>query len=397
LNEVNSMSRELRVAGAVVLLAAGGCGSPKEEAPPPSPAGPVAEELRAVGVDPASRRGRALAAQTVALQAIRRSLGPTLVADQPWRALALSGGGQWGAFGAGFMKGWTERGDRPEFQVVTGTSTGSLIATYAFLGSDYDDTLRDAYLEIAGDDDIFDKRFPLFALFSDSLYTTGPLRRRLDHAITADVLEQVAEEGDQGRGLFVGAVDIDRGVFRAFDLTAIARRGDEKARQDYIDALMASTAIPVAFPPVEIAGATYVDGGARRNVFLQAVTSEIRRLRLDDAAPPEATVYCLVNGTLNVGYRDVGDGLLDIALRSTDVLLDESTDGNLLRIYLQAQREGLHFRMTQIPSSVCNVVGSPENQFDPALMQCLYAEGRRIARESPEPWRETPPLDVGAP
>lgn len=396
------MSRVLLAVWSVALLSVSGCsvsgcGAGKEEAPPPSLTGPVAEELRAAGVDPVSRRGRTLAARSEALRAVRKSLAPTLVSGQPWRALALSGGGQWGAFGAGFMKGWTEREDRPEFQVVTGTSTGALIATYAFLGPAYDDQLRDAYLEIRGDDDVFEKRFPLFALFSESLYTTGPLRQRLDDAITADILEKVAQQGARGRRLFVGAVDIDRGVFEAFELTAIARRGDEQARQDYIDALMASTAIPVAFPPVQIGGATYVDGGTRRNIFLQALTSEIRRLRLDDAAPPDTTVYCLVNGTLNVGYRIVGDGLLDIALRTTNVLLDESTDGNLLRIYLQAQRENMRFLMALIPASVCNVVGSPENQFDPATMRCLYAEGRRIARESPEPWRDTPPLDVGAP
>ena len=355
----------------VLLLAALGCGRPPGDAPPLAPSGPVAEELRAAGVDPASRRGLTLAARKNELRAIRDTLEPTLAPGRPWRALALSGGGQWGAFGAGFMKGWTERGDRPEFQVVTGTSTGALISTYAFLGPAYDDALRDAYLGIRGDDDVFEKRFRLLVLFRDSLYTTEPLRRRLEAAITGDVLARVAQEAGEGRRLLVGAVDIDDGVFRAFDLTAIARRGGEEARQDYVDALMASTAIPVAFPPVPIGDATYVDGGTRRNIFLEAITSEIQRLRTTPDARPDATVYCLVNGTLDVGHRTVDDRLLDIALRTTDVLLDESTDGNLLRIYLQAQREGMKFRMATIPVSACNVVGSPENQFDPALMSCL--------------------------
>jgi hypothetical protein len=149
---------------------------------------------------------------------------------------------------------------------------------------------------------------------------------------------------------------------------------------------------------VTIQGATYVDGGARRNIFLDAVTAEIRRLRRDATAPPlDATVYCLINGTLNVGHRAVGDNLLQIALRASDVLLDESTDGNLLRIYLQAQRENLRFLMTLIPPSACDVVGSPENRFDPDLMRCLYDEGLRIARESSKPWRTEPPLAVGEP
>jgi hypothetical protein len=100
---------------------------------------------------------------------------------------------------------------------------------YAFLGPGYDDALRDAYLEIAGDDDVFEKRFRLLVLFRDSLYTTEPLRRRLEAAITSDVLAKVAEEAGRGRRLLVGAVDIDRGVFNAFDLTAIARDGGEEA------------------------------------------------------------------------------------------------------------------------------------------------------------------------
>jgi predicted patatin/cPLA2 family phospholipase len=331
------------------------------------------------------------------VNAFRRSLGPTLVTDQPWNALALSGGGQWGAFGAGFLNGWTEAEDRPEFQVVTGTSTGALQATFAFLGSEYDNHLRDAYLGITGDEDVFEKRFALFVPFSNSLYTTGPLRERLNEAITTDVFEDVAEQAEAGRRLFVGAVEIEKGVFRAFDLTAIARRGDEEARQDYIDALMASAAIPVAFPPVEIDGATYVDGGTRRNIFLEAITAEIQLRRLEETAPSEATVYCLVNSTLNVGYAAVDDNLLEIALRATDVLLDESTEGNLLRIYLQARKENLRFRMALIPSSACNAVGSGEHDFDPDLMRCLYDEGRRIAAESAEPWWDEPPLAVGAP
>jgi len=349
------------------------------------------------GVDPGSPLGRSMVAQKQEVQTLRAALRRSLATEGPWRALSLSGGGQWGAFGAGFMKGWTERGDRPQFDVVTGTSTGSLIATFAFLGPDYDDQLGEAYLSIQGDGDIFKKRFALLVPFSVSLYTTGPLRQRLEGTITADILGDVATQGETGRQLFVGAVDIDRGVFRPFNLTAIAARGGEDARQDYIDALMASTAIPVAFPPVAIDGATYVDGGVRRNIFLEAATAELGQMQSDEDSERDATVYSLVNGTLNVGHKDIRRRVLDIARRSTDVLLDESTDGNLLRIFLQAQKEEITFLMTLIPSDICDVEGSPENQFDPDLMRCLYDEGRKIARDNSEPWRSEPPLDSGGP
>ena len=370
-----------------------------ESAQTPEPGGPAAARPRSLGVDPGSSRGRTLVRQSEALASLRASLARSFVAGESWRVLALSGGGQWGAFGAGFLKGWTERGDRPEFRVVTGTSTGSLISTLAFLGSAYDDQLRDQYLSIGGDGDVFEKRFLLTALFTSSLYKTGPLRRRVEAVITPEIIRAVADEAARGRRLFVGAVDLDRGIFKPFDLTEIASRGGESARRDYVEALMASTAIPVLFPPVIIGDSTYVDGGIRRNIFAKAITAEVGRLAGGTGGPGEATIYCLVNGALNTGSRQVPRKVLDIARRTVDVLLDESTDGNLLRIYLQAQKASppLQFRMTCIPATMCNAVGSEENQFDPQLMRCLYDEGRRFAREDPAPWRTEPPLEESVP
>jgi hypothetical protein len=316
------------------------------------------------------------------------------------QVLALSGGGQWGAFGAGFLKGWTGHGRPEKFQVVTGTSTGSLQATFAFLGRAFDERLGRAYLDIRGDSDVMKKRFLLTAaLFSDALATTGPLRKRLEETIDEDLLSKVAAEGASGRRLFVGAADLGTGAFRAFDLTEIASRGPA-ARKDYVDALMASTAIPVAFPPVEIGGRTYVDGGVRRNIFLELVMGELALRRRGEIerglAPPEATVYCLVNGTLNVGSREVKRRTIDIGRRSVDILLDESTDGNLLRVFLLAQRAGLRFLVTRIPSDACDAVGSGENQFDPPLMRCLYEEGEKRGR-SADAWSSEPPLEGSGP
>ena len=339
--------------------------------------------------------------QRQALEPLRDSLRRSLSAPGRVQVLALSGGGQWGAFGAGFLKGWTRRGDRPpEFEVVTGTSTGSLQATFAFLGSDFDETLGRGYLDIRGDADVMDKRFLLTAaLFGDALASTGPLRSRLEAQITDAVLTRVAAEGAKNRQLYVGAADLGSGAFRAFDLTAIAARG-AGARKDYVDALMASTAIPVAFPPVEIGGQTYVDGGVRRNIFLELVVEELARLRKAEIArglvEPQATVYCLVNGTLDVGQQAVKRRTIDIGRRSVDILLDESTDGNLLRIYLLAQRAGLRFLMTRIPPDVCKVVGSAENQFDPQLMKCLYDEGEKWGQRD-DAWSTEPPLEGTGP
>ena len=56
--------------------------------------------------------------------------------------LAISGGGDDGAFGAGLLAGWSARGDRPVFGLVTGVSTGALSAPFAFLGGEYDAKLK---------------------------------------------------------------------------------------------------------------------------------------------------------------------------------------------------------------------------------------------------------------
>lgn len=371
----------------IAVLLIGGCGD--------RVGGPEAAASRAESVR--LSRGR----QEAALAPTRQSLRRSLTKPGPIQVLALSGGGQWGAYGAGFLKGWTRHGDRPaSFQVVTGTSTGSLQATFAFLGQRFDEELGNAYLSIGGDSDIMKKRFLLTAaLFTDALATTGPLRARLERTITVDLLKDVATEGANGRKLYVGAADLGTGVFRAFDLTEIAARGPA-AQKDYVDALMASTAIPVAFPPVEIEGRTYVDGGVRRNIFLELLVSELALRRRGEIergpAPPEATVYCLVNGTLNVGTREVKRRTLDIGKRSVDILLDESTDGNLLRVFLLAQKAGLRFLMTRIPSEACNAVGSEENQFDPELMKCLYEEGEKRG-ESGHAWSPEPPLEGTGP
>jgi predicted acylesterase/phospholipase RssA len=341
---------------------------------------------------------RTRALQMNALAPARAQLRRALSAPGQ-QVLALSGGGQWGAFGAGFLKGWTKSGDRPQvFQVVTGTSTGSLISTFAFLGPDYDDAVGRAYLEIRGDDDVMEKRFLLSALFKDSMATTKGLRRLIERNVTQDMLTKVASEAAKGRRLYVGAVDLDSGVFKPFDLTEIASRGGPTAREDFIDALMASTAIPVAFPPVVIAGRTYIDGGVRRNVFLELLVNELAQIRRDRGltAAPEATVYCLVNGSLDVGEQPVKRKVLPIAKRTVDVLLDESTDGNLLRIYIRAQRAPLRFLMTHVPTGMCNAVGSEENRFDPDLMKCLYEQAQEFALGG-HAWTAEPPLAEAEP
>src|SRR5947207_2010869 len=159
----------------------------------------------------------------------------------PW--LALSTGGGDGAFGAGLLNGWSESGKRPEFSVVTGVSTGSLMAPFAFIGSSRDDGLKRAYTEYNAGDIFEDVKT------AESLVDTWPLKRLIAKEVTPELLAQIAEGYRGGRRLFVATTNLDaqRGVL--WNMGAIAAKGDEAALKLFRDILGESTAIPALFSP----------------------------------------------------------------------------------------------------------------------------------------------------
>ena len=178
----------------------------------------------------------------------------------PW--LALSAGGVDGAFGAGLLSGWSTRGTRPDFAVVTGVSAGALIAPYAFLGARYDDQLRTALTTITDADVFEDGRTPA------SLLDTWPLRQLLEKRITPQLLADVAAEHRRGRRLFVATANLDAGRTTVWNMGAIATRGDDAALKLFRDVLLASASLPGIFPPVyfdvEIEWASFQGNACRR-------------------------------------------------------------------------------------------------------------------------------------
>jgi len=132
----------------------------------------------------------------------RRAIGTAgLLWSDPW--LVLSGGGENGAFGAGLLAGWSAMGERPNFSVVTGLSTGALIAPFAFAGSAYDAALKDCYTGITAAD-IFE-----FGATPESLLDTWPLGKLIARKVTAPFLEAVAAQHRRGRRLFVLTTSVD--------------------------------------------------------------------------------------------------------------------------------------------------------------------------------------------
>jgi len=180
--------------------------------------------------------------------------------------LSISGGGQNGAFGAGFLIGWRESGKRPEFDAVGGVSTGALLATHALLGTPTDDaSLEEMYTTITKDNIYQDRGIIDIISGADSLRDTAPLRVFIAKHITAMTLKRVATAFKEGRILVVGTTNVDYGQTWVWNMSLIARDGKLDL---YRKVLLASASFPIVFPPVEIDGHFFVDGAARSNLVV---------------------------------------------------------------------------------------------------------------------------------
>ncbi|MEM7044998.1 MAG: patatin-like phospholipase family protein [Pseudomonadota bacterium] len=311
------------------------------------------------------------------------------------RLLALSSGGPFGAFGAGFLNGWSEQTEedrvRPEaFDVVTGVSAGALLATHAFLGREGDAVLARLYTTISTGD-VLRRRSLFAALFSNSLVDTSPLRRTLEAVVTPDLLDQVAEAtaldpetGMPQRLLLVLAVDLDSGLPRILDLGAIARSGPARIDR-YIDALMASAAIPVAFPPVFIDGAMHVDGGARLALFFNRFMED-QRAQIEGRTIPAPALDIIVNAEVTVEPACTGNTLVGIGGRSIDVVLNQLTLDGLYRTISEAEQDGIDVRYVTAEGSGCARPDDPADPFQRSFLQCLFAHGREVG-SGPSPWK----------
>ncbi len=210
---------------------------------------------------------------------LRKTLG--LAPDAPLpevQLLAVSGGGENGAFGAGLLCGWSEQGTRPVFELVTGVSTGALTAPFAYLGPSYDPQLRAVYTELKSSRVLLSRRFTA-ALWDDALTDNSPLFKTISEYLNEDMQADLAKAYGQGRLLLIGSTDLDAQQPVIWNVGAIAASGHPRALDTIRRLLLASAAIPAAFPPsmfdVTLDGKPYqemhVDGGAFAQAFLYPV------------------------------------------------------------------------------------------------------------------------------
>jgi len=302
--------------------------------------------------------------------------------------LELSGGGQYGAFGAGLLKGWTESGQRPEFDVVTGVSTGALLATHAFLGTPKDDAFLEEIFTTISAADIYTSNKRLFSLLwgKNSVYDTSPLQALLDKYITAEVLQRVADAYDEHRILLVGTTNLDYGQTWVWNMGMIAREGTPEALELYKQVLRASAAPPIVFPPVEIFGHLFVDGGVRENLVVVGLAGTQK------PKPPQfgpGTVFVVQNGQKKSRPQAVRNDARHLAGPALGVMMGNSTDGQLLRAYTAAKVRGYEFRMVSIPDDAD--VGHNFLAFDTQQMRTSFNIGYELGR-SADPWQHTPPI-----
>lgn len=308
--------------------------------------------------------------------------------------LALSGGGSDGAFGAGLLTGWSQSGQRPAFEVVTGVSAGALIAPFAFLGPNYDQALREVWTTYSTSD-LAPRRLTGF-LGGPSLANTRPLLSIIAKYIDAAMLARIAAEYQKGRLLLVVSTNLDAQRPVVWNLGEIASSGAPGALALLHQVLLASSAIPGYFPPVHIRvksadGSVYdemhVDGGVTREVFVAPAQLSFRAFDQFYPVPPKRTLYIIKNGKTEPEYEAVKASTLSIVGRSLLTMIKNHQLGDIYRIYRMAKDDGVNFNVASVPPAF-NVVA--RETFDTDYLKKLFELGVEHGLAGGK-WQQTPP------
>jgi hypothetical protein len=296
--------------------------------------------------------------------------------------LALSGGGAEGAFGAGLLVGWTEAGNRPEFSVVSGTSSGALIAPFAFLGASHDPTLKDLFT--SGIAETLLRVDGLNAIFGSGVFKTEPLKLLIAHYVDEDLLQLVAIQHRRGRRLFIVTTNIDAQRTAVWNMGAIAASDYSGRLQLFRDILVASVSAPGLFAPAYIevqAGSArfqemHVDGAVTSNVLAVPESVLLQKVVFANAAKPK--LYIIVNGKITPDFAVIGDGTFSIVARSFYSSVKANTRNTLIATYDFARRNGWQFRLAGIPPDYA--MTSTTFNFDTDYMRGLFDLGFSMGR-----------------
>jgi predicted acylesterase/phospholipase RssA len=329
-------------------------------------------------------------------QLVSRGLPPT-TPQLDLDLLGISGGGDNGAFGAGLLNGWTERGDRPTFFLVTGVSTGALSAPFAFLDSARDAQLKSVYTDITVAD-VLVQRGLTAAIWDDAMADNSPLFRTISRYLDEAMLAQIGRAYADGRLLLIGTSNLDAQMPVVWNIGAIAQSGHPKALDTVRRILLASSAIPGAFAPVlfdvSLDGQHFqelhVDGGAFAQVFLYpASVSRFRRERLARGLPvAPARSWIIRNSRLDPDWASVDRRTLGIAGRAITSMIAASGYNDVLRIYAAAERDGVDYNLAYIGQDFTVENDKP---FEQSYMRSLFEYGRQRELRG-DAWVKRPPI-----
>ena len=315
----------------------------------------------------------------------------------PINYLSISGGGSRGAFGAGLLNGWTKNGTRPAFNMVTGVSTGALIAPLAYLGHEYDAVLKQLYTNITADK-VYRKRSYASVLFSDGLSDTTPLYHMISEHITEALLQKIAHEYTvNNRWLLIGTTNLDTGQPIIWNMGRIAAYGTPEALTLFRNVMLASASLPGFFSPVMIdavyQGKAYqemhVDGGVSRQVLIYPASlfHTTGAYKLLEGRKREA--YLIRNDILEAdNFQTVERKTLAIANQALTQFAHSHGDGDSFMAYLTARQDGFGFNMAFVTEDFTHA--APKSRFDKDYMVSLFDYAEMLA-EKGYPWSKVPP------
>ena len=343
-----------------------GCASMVIRKPSPPPTQALADSPGGIRVMGADHRFADVSVQSVARRARE------LRGGEPVTMLALSGGGADGAFGAGALAGLTRAGARPQFSVVTGVSAGAFLAAYAFLGSEWDEQLNDAYT--SGRAEHLLQPRGLGMIFDSSVYRGRPLEQLVEHYLSDALIQAVAREAASGRLLLVATTNVDTGETVIWDLGSIAMNGGPNAKALFRDVLVASASVPGMSPPVIIR--VQAEGGDFSEAHVDGTTtvpflvpSGLLQAPGEDSDHSPPKVYVIVDGRLSEEPTQVQLHFRSIVSRSISAGLTHMTRTTLELTATTAQLQGTSLQYSAIPTAYPNLAPF---DFRTSTMRSLY-------------------------
>lgn len=317
--------------------------------------------------------------------------------------LSISSGGQYGAFAVGLLQGWSQVQShalrRPEFDVVTGVSTGALIAPFAFVGTDESICRIDQLYQQVTDDLVVLRDIFFFLPWRPSFFDNRKLAERIEREMTGEMVREIAAQHALGRILLVGATDLDLGRLRVWDLGHEAELAAAKNDRKRIHrALLASAAIPGAFPPVEIDHSLYADGACTQQaisgVDREQIVSVVRAFgeAHPNAPTPRVRIWVIVNGKLDPETSVTRAEWVAVSSRALYTVLSYGLRTTLREFQLGAEaltagsRIPCEFHYVAVPADFEIPVNGSYKLFDPVLMGRLSELGQKMGAD-PSVWR----------